>query len=750
MDSAPSKKTRKLRFENFPSSQSWYLLTFIQVLFIFQLSCADKASAAPLPHFPVGRRALMAESESSAVARRLAATAPFPPPARAPPPPSPTVTSPTPTVTSRSMSPSPPPATSPPKLPVPAMAPAPSSSPTTPPLAKPVSNLPAPALAPAPSSTPSPTPTASLVSSAQGVLPNLFSLSRKKESGPAPGDLACVSQGVKSLCPFVDPLPRPATVAAQGSIKIGIYEITQQMHRDLPETPLFAYGLSQAAATVPGPTLEAKWGSPVQITWENQIGAAKHPLPVDDTIMRAKPVSGVPTVVHLHGGEVSSLYDGHPDAWFTKGGEKGAAYTTNVYTYGNRQDPATLWYHDHTLGFTRLNVQMGLAGFYILRNPSVDNQFKLPRRGFEIPLVIKDFSFRSDGSVDYPGGGSGSHPVWEPEFFGDAITVNGIAWPYLEVLPRKYRFRLLNACNARFLDVGFSAPDVTFKQIGTDGGYLSAPVVRARILIAPGERADVIVDFRGQAPGTEIVLTNRAAAPFPDGDAPGDNGQFGGTAELMKFIVRKKVAKSERPRKGLFALTKFEPAADAAAPEDAASDDAQVPGFMQTLPNLRGLAPVVVERWLTLSESEVNGGPDAVRLGILDGEKNVPMGWMDRVTETPRNGATELWHVINFSGDAHPIHVHLVKFRLVSRYAFDDERYGTGQCKFNTADATSSCVQTGTPLPIDDNEAGWKDTVRMYPGHVTTIVLRFTSQSGAGFGFDPTKGPGYVWHCHIL
>src|SRR5262249_51783096 len=258
----------------------------------------------------------------------------------------------------------------------------------------------------------------------------------------------------------------------------------------------------------PGPTFEAWSGDPIKVLWRNSL-PTKHPLPIDPTIHGAeadKPA--VRTVVHLHGHKALPESDGYPEAWFTHGFEQMGPYFSNrLYEYPNDQRAATLWYHDHALGITRLNNYMGLAGMYILRD-EIEESLNLPSGDFEIPLVVQDRSLAPDGSLVYPAQTPGNPllpPVWIPEFFGENILVNGKIWPFLTVEPRKYRFRILNASNSRFYRLTLAESDEDgrltgnrgpeFVQIGSDGGLLGHPVPRATILAAPAERYDVIIDF---------------------------------------------------------------------------------------------------------------------------------------------------------------------------------------------------------------------------------------------------------------
>ena len=232
--------------------------------------------------------------------------------------------------------------------------------------------------------------------------------------------------------------------------------------------------------------------------------------------------SPVPLVTHLHGGENQSFYDGEPNEWFTASGKHGSQYSTYkqtdsnkaVYYYPNAQQATTLWYHDHALGLTRLNVASGLAGFYLIREPVTGNDkvaSLLPTGKYEMPLVIQDRTFNTDGSLYYPSVGiePTTHPYWNNTFLGNTIMVNGKVWPNMNVDKGQYRFRFLNGSNTRFYTISFSN-GMAFTQIGSDGGYLKTPVSITSLLLAPAERADIIVDFSNLASGTKVILQNTA------------------------------------------------------------------------------------------------------------------------------------------------------------------------------------------------------------------------------------------------
>jgi FtsP/CotA-like multicopper oxidase with cupredoxin domain len=488
-----------------------------------------------------------------------------------------------------------------------------------------------------------------------------------------------------------------------------------------------------------------------------------------------------PGVVHLHGAEVPSVFDGHPEAWFTPIGQRGPAYASlypvpgnqAVYQYPNSQEPTTLWFHDHSLGTTRHTVFAGLAGFYLLRDArdtgSSTNPIHLPAGPFERELMVQDRSFDTNGQWLFPDEGVNPtvHPFWIPEFFGDVIVVNGKSWPYLQVEQRRYRLRFVNASNARFYRIRMS-DGRPFWQIGTDGGFLDAPVRVDTLLLGVAERADVIVDFSNAPVGSRILVTNDAAAPFPDGD-PVDPAT---TGQVMQFRV--------------VAATSRDSTCDPAAAQSSwnACRLREKPIVRLSGPDekrqliLREIASDIDEplevllnntKWSGLLESTM---ATATPVPVADSRRINDYF----VTELPQVGSTEVWEVANLTEDAHPIHVHLIQFQVLSRRDFDSPGYlaiyepatrpGDGPpMRYLSRNADGaiggnfafSPFYLSGPMPPAPNESGWKDTVIMLPGTVTRIIARWAPQDVAYsrpgqnlFSFDPTRGPGYVWHCHIL
>ena len=510
--------------------------------------------------------------------------------------------------------------------------------------------------------------------------------------------------------------------------------------------------------STPGPTFEAIRDVPTKVKWVNNlVDASGNPLPsllaVDPSIHWANPnemtmptepitapayppgypdaQSPVPTVTHLHGGETPSAYDGGPEEWFTPNGIHGPLYSTSeptvpnaaIYVYPNAQEPATLWYHDHALGITRLNVMSGLAGFYLLRDPADSNAPILPSGQYEIPLVIQDRVFLTDGSLYYPTNSDypNIHSYWISSFLGNTIMANGKVWPNMNVQQAQYRFRILDGSNSRSYELTFSN-GMNFTQIATDGGYLKAPSTLTSVLISPAERIDIVVDFSNIEPGTKVILRNTALTNHPIEDQT--------VGQIIQFTVTNQ--SGPNPFNAAAAPGPFNPTLTGTA--------------FPTLPN------ATKTRLLTLIQVNGTGGNTLEML--LDGQT-----WDAPVTEMPVLGSTEDWVIVNPSSSEHPIHLHLVQFQLLQRQSFDSDTYmkawtelnGPAPLNHSTVNVQSlSTYLTGQPRTPDANEQGWKDTTLVYAGEVSIIRIRFTEQDGSPFPFDATEGPGYVWHCHLL
>jgi FtsP/CotA-like multicopper oxidase with cupredoxin domain len=578
-------------------------------------------------------------------------------------------------------------------------------------------------------------------------------------------------------------MPRAATLQA-GAVdyyRIAMRQFKQQiLPPGFPSTTVWGYGAwPHGTFHSPAFSIEARVDRPVRVQWINGLvdrsGAyLPHLLPVDPTLHWANPPGGsggrdmrpdftstpgrytgpVPIVTHLHGGHSAEESDGYAEAWFLPDADNipsgyatiGTFYDefrekfyakwgvpwdegTATFQYLNDQRASTLWFHDHSLGMTRVNVYAGPAGFYVLRGGSSDLPGGVlpgpaPKAGdppgtryYEVPIAIQDRSFNQDGSLFYPpsreffdgfGGpyipGSDISPLFNPEFFGNTMMVNGHTWPMLHVEPRRYRFRFLNGCNSRFLILKIASKDTAhrpvkpalpFWLIGTEGGFLRAPLEVDFLLMGLAERMDTIVDFTGLRPGTELYLINEGPdEPYGGGrvDRDYEAADPTTTGQVMKFVV---VASASR--------------------------DTSVPPEQLQLPTFTPLGPSSVTRHVSLNEVDsdvLEGvGPRAAFLGTLDASGNgVPLAWDAPITEHPALGATETWEISNFTADAHPIHIHEVMFEVTDREG----------------------GESGEPTGPEAWEAGFKDTVIAYPGEVTSVKARFDL-------------PGrFVWHCHIV
>ncbi len=596
--------------------------------------------------------------------------------------------------------------------------------------------------------------------------------------------------------------------------EISVRQFQQQiLPAGLPHTTVWGYGAVTSASkggllihNAPSLTIEAKWNTPVRVKWINELRVnpanpasayLPHLLPVDPALHWANPPGGttgrdqrppftstpgpytgpVPMVTHVHGAAgVNDDSDGYAEAWYLPAaGNIPLSYATEgtwyhffqskaaanygvtwgsgfaTFQYPNRQRAATLWYHDHTLGMTRVNVYAGPAGFFILRGgpagddavldtrtgmpavlpgpaPKERDKFPANKTYYEIPIAIQDRSFKTDGSLFYPDTRAffdevtGPYipdtdiaPIWNPEFFGNTIMVNGNTWPFLHVEQRRYRFRFLNGCDSRFLILDFARlPGLAVWMIGNEGGFLAAPVNMtevndSKILMGPAERADVIVDFTNVPVGRYVLGNIGPDEPY-GGGIPGVDFPVAdptSTGQIIQFNVT-----------------------------TARTPDLTTPPQFLELPPITPLTggetrPVALLEELSQDFAEA---PAETRLGTVTGNPNIGTGtwnsrqWQDPVTENPSVGTTEVWELYNATADAHPMHIHEVLFQVVNRQAiFVDETTKTVQV-----------VPNSLPIPPEPWESGFKDTVIAYPAQVTRVRAQFN-----------TAGQ-YVWHCHIV
>jgi FtsP/CotA-like multicopper oxidase with cupredoxin domain len=666
---------------------------------------------------------------------------------------------------------------------------------------------------------------------------------------------------------YVEPVPtfsgRRATAAA---LTVDMVEFQQKVlpasfYASLPApysagTYLWGYKVGAADPSWPGVTIEAHQGTANVVTYTNSLQGAGGAPPVlarylttDLSVHWADPLhitrdnnchsepplnpacfvayaGPVPAVVHLHGAEVLSKFDGHPDSWFTPGQAiTGQGYFDHVYTYPNSQEATTLWFHDHALGRTRINVHSGLAAFYLIRDARdtglVGNPIGLPGGDFEQELLIADRQFDTNGQIFFPNGLPGNsigfngpppnpdhHPYWNPEFFGDVVTVNGKSWPFMDVQARAYRFRLVDGSNARFFrmqlidatprpdggapDGGVGGPTPPIYQIGSDGGFLNTPQRLNNpynpdgpniLFLAPAERADVIIDFSTFA-GRTFTLVNDANGPFPSGDPPDPNT----AGQVMQFRV-------------------------GAAPAADAGVDGGGTGFNPAAVTLRAANIVNIKpgggrvisktRQLVLVEVEGAGGPLEVLLNNSkwDGNRegatpatpipgSTSTGHGISATELPQVGSTEEWEIANLTEDAHPIHIHLIQFQVINRQplaidltdpdegtlyrlrydqafpggTFSGQTFMPGQfipgfgppLPYTPAADAGVAVLGGNPVFVagdfdgaatapDATEAGWKDTIKMLPKTVTRIAIRWAPQGAPTNGANAAVAGMNLW-----
>ena len=633
----------------------------------------------------------------------------------------------------------------------------------------------------------------------------------------------------------------PGSPVPSNHYSISIKEYTDKIHPTLPATRLWGFhSAKNLGGKVPqrhlGGIIVAKKGVPIQITFQNEL-PARHILPVDDTIMGAN-LGHNRTSVHLHGGEVPWLSDGAPFAWFDPKGRYGSSVANNKtnlfkkinpklapgqaeYYYPNNQSARMLWYHDHAVGITRLNAYAGIASAYIIRDDFESSLVSLGLPDFieaggnEIPLAIQEKIFvgkdiakkdptwskvtpqssSNPGSLwyahDYEAarwdsvpGSVQPNPSAIPEFFGDTMLVNGVVHPFAKIEPRRYRLRILNATQARFLNLQLYQDDGTgnpilssggpdFLVIGTEGGFLANPAIvpsnvplnvtsdgmggvsvdltnpGGSLLTAPGERWDVVVDFAGFG-GKSFILYNDAPAPFPGGALINDQNTPAGltTRAIMRFDVAAATTGAVDPAMNITPSTSL-----------ALASNSGVTPFLATFGDVSLPAGVPV-RQLTLNEIFDEKGRLIQMLGTNQ-TTPAPMGstvdpanpaaenyareYMAEPTENVAAGSTEVWQIANLTMDTHPMHFHLVNVQVISRQSFTDS---TGAYQY----ANGVPSYTGPAVPPPATELGWKETVKMTPGEVTTVIMKFDLPS-TPFAVPAslrTGGNEYVWHCHIL
>jgi spore coat protein A, manganese oxidase len=513
-----------------------------------------------------------------------------------------------------------------------------------------------------------------------------------------------------TLTKYVQPLPVPgagivvATPSGPHTYSFTQTQISRQLHPHLPPTPLWAYddgsGLAGQAGSF-GMAVVAQSGTPVTVSYTHALpGTYPGWIPVDT---RLTPLGNqVRLMTHLHGGFVAAASDGNPAV--TPYGFGPGETQTVYYTNQLPQMPASLlWFHDHGLGTTRLNVFAGLAAAYILRDQfdtgTEPNPIGIPGGAYEIPLVVQDRRFNVDGTLFYPRSDI-SGATWIGEYFGDVMLVNGKVWPFLNVEPRMYRFRVLNGCNARILSLDIGGPALW--QIGAEGGLFDLPIAAKNIVLAPAERADVLVDFTKFAGETLVMKNHQPAKPVAT------------------------------PAPSLEAVMQIRVGTTVSLPGPTAIPS-RLPGRAADLHN------PVTTRYLTLNEID----PEEVEWFLDLNAVHFDAG---PTTETPKAGTVEDWVYVNLTGDTHPMHMHLVTFQVIGRTPFDAEAY---QAAYGGPNGVPGGIDptpfaTGPMLPPEPEERGFKDTVKANPGQFTTIRAKYELPTGV------TAPQDYVYHCHIV
>jgi spore coat protein A len=589
---------------------------------------------------------------------------------------------------------------------------------------------------------------------------------------------------------FVNPVPDALNVTfkygpAGGPYTVGVGTgFWNTGHSSGNSTAIFGYGQG-GVYTWPGKTFEVASGATTTVVnWQNNLfGVTQHLLPVDTSLHWCYSLpnydtytienQGIPIITHLHGGHSDFQYDGNPEFFFTPGnavvGPQWANVPggfTNTFVYDNDVPAGNLWYHDHALGITRLNVYAGMAGFYFVRDefdPGTliapgPNDLGLPKHPYELALAIQDRMFTTDGQLFYPafpgdpfyadfitGEGAilpdppftGGGPTALAEFFGDHMVVNGVLWPKANVQPRNYRMRILNGCDSRFMALRFRVarrPNSTdlkgagaplpFYVVGSDQGLAAAATQTDTLLSEPGGRYDVVFDFKGLQ-GQRIIMENIASdAPFGGKIGGGPSGDFFPDRQTDRIM-----------------------AFDVADSPDVADefDPTNIGQYGGNNNPVSGANP----RRVALFEGTDEFGRLQPLLGVAEPTVDVngdlangTIAWHSATTENPALNTTEIWEIYNATGDAHPIHLHLVNFEILDRQKFRADlipqpvvqHNGTLGQGFSLANIRT----VGRRTPAEGVEKAPKDMVTALPGEVTRIKATFDK-------------PGrYVWHCHIL
>ncbi|MFF9651608.1 O-aminophenol oxidase PhsA [Streptomyces sp. NPDC014622] len=569
---------------------------------------------------------------------------------------------------------------------------------------------------------------------------------------------------VGGLVPYADPLPVPPVLRPRSDdplheTEIAVSPTWVRMHSQLPPTLMWGY-----AGMVPGPTIEVRRGERIRIAWTNRVPegseypvtavevgpvgpgeTAPHNRPGRDGVEPDADVAALPawTVTHLHGAQTGGGNDGWADNAVGSG-------DAQLSEYPNDHHAAHWWYHDHAMNITRWNVYAGLVGTYLVRDDEEDT-LDLPSGDREVPLILADRNLDTDEdgrpngrllhktTVVVAADPETGKPVSLP-FLGPYTTVNGRIWPHFDVDDAWYRFRLVNASNARIYDLVLlddanePVPGV-IRQIGSDGGLLPRPVPvdfdesMPSLTIAPAERMDLLIDFSALA-GRRVRLVNRgrlgpgvpdlaSSVPFP---------------QVMEFRVR------ETGRR------------DAFVPPEVLSG------------SFRRYEHSLVEhghRLVVLTPPGTVGGgghPEIWEMAEVEGASRVPVpsdGIVQvrgedgtvrtyrRIARTFNDGlgftigenTYEQWSFLNLGAPTHPMHIHLADFQVLGREAYTVDGFDTA------IGGTRSPVafDHGTKIPVPPNEQGWKDVFRVPQGQLVKVLGNFDG----GYG-------RFMYHCHLL
>jgi len=621
----------------------------------------------------------------------------------------------------------------------------------------------------------------------------------------------------------------------KGKIKVAVGQTMQHTGLVGPDgvtpvpTTVWGYG-DRKLYTWPGRTFQVRSNEPLEVKWENRLtDEFGNPLPylltgkdntslgfgnyagrsVADTSLHwayslhgyegySIADQGVPIVAHLHGGHTDFQFDGNPEFFFSPGwGVRGPQWVDKKYVYDNSQSAGTVWYHDHALGITRLNVYSGMAGFYIIRDDFdtglPGNPLDLPAFPYEAAFAIQDRMFKDDGELFYPsfpgdpfyddfitGEGVvlpdppfvGGGPTALAEFFGDHMVVNGMIWPKMDVEPRNYRLRLLNGCDSRFLAVQFfevppgaadfisAIQQLDFTVVGSDQGLASSPTSVDTLLLETGSRYDIVFDFKNVTLGNRVIMKNIGGDEPFGGDIPGPQ-VFGETDRIMAFDVVLPVDT---------AVPDVTPTGINFGPVVPAPTRLRKVALFEGLDEFGRLQPLLgtAEPATDYLGNPINwpNMPAYVSAGLM-GQMEGSIAWHSPTTENPALGSTEEWEIWNATGDAHPVHLHLVHFEILGRQEILWDSHTTEDDRVIPNDGYATPAGDGTylvnqpvvqhngllgngfrivnqtygaavPQPAEYVENAPKDMVTALPGQITRIKASFDK-------------PGrYVWHCHIL